>query len=55
MGIITDQTKERLNQLSAELKQIDYDIFCEKQRIYSFLAIEDIENYLQPKFFANRY
>lgn len=45
-GIITDQTKIRLKELETEISQLDFDIEQEKLKTYSFLTIENIEEYL---------
>ena len=46
-GIITEQTKIRLKELEAQISQLDFDIEQEKQRTYSFLTQEKIEDYLK--------
>lgn len=46
-GIITEQTKIRLKELEVQISQLDFDIEQEKQRTYSFLTQEKIEDYLK--------
>lgn len=46
-GIITEQTKIRLKELEAQISQLDFEIEQEKQRTYSFLTQEKIEDYLK--------
>ena len=41
-GIITEQTKERLQELESEIAQCNYDIEREKLKCYSHLNINDI-------------
>lgn len=45
-GIITEQTKIRLKELEAQISQLDFDIEQEKQRSYTFLTPEKVEQYL---------
>lgn len=53
MGIITEQTKTRLKELEQELLQIDFDIDREKQRTYTFLAVNDIKAFLKDRMFED--
>lgn len=53
MGIITEQTKQRLTELERQINQLDFDIDREKQRNYTFLSVEDIERFLRSKVFEN--
>ena len=46
-GIITEQTKTRLKELETQIAGLEFDIEIEKQRNYSFLTPDKIENYLQ--------
>ena len=46
-GIITEQTKIRLKELEVQISQLDFDIEQEKQRTYSFLTQEKIEDYFK--------
>ncbi len=46
-GIITEQTKIRLKELESQISQLDFDIEQEKQRSYTFLTQEKIEQYLK--------
>ncbi|MCI8911089.1 MAG: recombinase family protein [Clostridia bacterium] len=46
-GIITEQTKNRLKELEAQISQLDFDIEQEKQRSYTFLTQDKIEQYLK--------
>ena len=50
-GIINDMTKTRMRELEAEIMQYDFDIEQERQRSYSFLSIEDIEEFLKAQVF----
>ena len=50
-GIITEMTKTRLRQLENEIAQYDFDIDREKQRTYSYLSLEKIEEFLRSKVF----
>ena len=52
-GIITEMTKTRLRELETEIMQYDFDIEREKQRNYTYLTIEGIEEYLKSKVFEN--
>ncbi len=52
-GIITDMTKERLQQLEAELAQIDIEITKEKLKDYSLLSKEEIEQFLRKNVFED--
>ena len=45
-GIITEQTKTRLKELECQISQLDFDIEQEKQKAYTFLTPEKIEDYL---------
>lgn len=45
-GIITEQTKIRLKELETQISQLDFDIEQERQRSYTFLTPEKIEQYL---------
>lgn len=45
-GIITEQTKTRLKELEAQISKLDFDIEQERQRSYTFLTPEKIEDYL---------
>ena len=45
-GIITEQTKIRLKELEVQISQLDFDIEQEKQRSYTFLTPEKVEQYL---------
>lgn len=53
MGIITEQTKQRLTELERQINQLDFNIDREKQRNYTFLTVEDIERFLRSKVFDN--
>ncbi|MCM1296079.1 MAG: recombinase family protein [Muribaculaceae bacterium] len=53
MGIITEQTKQRLTELERQINQLDFDIDREKQRNYTYLSVKDIERFLQSKVFDN--
>jgi DNA invertase Pin-like site-specific DNA recombinase/PBP1b-binding outer membrane lipoprotein LpoB len=44
-GIITEQTKDRLKELEAEIAQYDFDIEQARQRNYSYLTTEKIREY----------
>lgn len=46
-GIITEQTKARLQELEAEILRLDSEINKEKQKTYDYLPKEAIENYLR--------
>ncbi len=46
-GIITEQTRNRLKELEAQIYQLDFDIEQEKQRSYTFLTQDRIEKYLK--------
>ena len=45
-GIITEQTKTRLKELECQISQLDFDIEQEKQKAYTFLTPDKIEDYL---------
>ena len=45
-GIITEQTKTRLKELECQISQLDFDIEQERQRAYTFLTPNKIEDYL---------
>ena len=45
-GIITEQTKTRLQELEKEIMQYDFEIEQEKQRTYTYLTLDMIKNYL---------
>lgn len=53
MGIITEQTKQRLTELERQINQLDFDIDREKQRNYTYLTVEEIERFLKSKVFDN--
>ncbi|MGN0817776.1 MAG: recombinase family protein, partial [Candidatus Coproplasma sp.] len=53
MGIITEQTKQRLTELEKEINRLDFDIDREKQRNYTYLSVEDIERFLRSKVIDN--
>lgn len=53
MGIITEQTKQRLTELERQINQLDFDIDREKQRNYTYLTVEEIERFLHSKVFDN--
>ncbi len=53
MGIITEQTKQRLTELERQINQLDFDIDREKQRNYTYLTVEDIERFLRSKVIDN--
>ncbi len=53
MGIITEQTKQRLTELERQINQLDFDIDREKQRNYTYLTVEEIERFLHSKVFEN--
>ncbi len=46
-GIITEQTKIRLKELEAQISQLEFDIDQERQRSYTYLTQEKIEQYLK--------
>ncbi len=48
-GIITEQTRERLVELERQIQQYDFDIDREKQKNYSYLSVEEIEDFLQKQ------
>ena len=52
-GIISEMTKNRLSELEIQISEYEFEINKEKQRSYTFLTIEDIENYLSSKVFEN--
>lgn len=52
-GIITEQTKTRLKELETEINQLEFDIEQEKQRVYTFLTIDKIKNYLKSMVYSN--
>ena len=52
-GIITDMTKGRLQQLEAELAQIDIEITKEKLKDYSLLSKEEIGQFLRKNVFED--
>ena len=45
-GIITEQTKTRLKELECQISQLDFDIEQAKQKAYTFLTLDKIEDYL---------
>lgn len=53
IGIITEQTKQRLTELERQINQLDFDIDREKQRNYTYLTVEEIERFLHSKVFDN--
>ncbi len=48
-GIITDQTKSRLMELEQQINQYDFEIDREKQKNYSYLSVEEIEEFLHKQ------
>ncbi len=52
-GIITEMTKNRLQELEQEILQYDFDIEREKQRNYAYLTVESITEFLENKVFSN--
>ena len=52
-GIITDSTKSRLTELETELALLDVEIEKEKNRNYSYLTVEQIEDYLRTEVFES--
>lgn len=52
-GIITDMTKERLQQLETQLAEIEIDINKEKIKDYSLLSKEEIEHFLRKQVFED--
>lgn len=45
-GFLTEQTKIRLKELESQISQLDFDIEQEKQRSYTYLTPQIIEDYL---------
>ena len=45
-GFLTEQTKVRLKELESQISQLDFDIEQEKQRSYTYLTPQIIEDYL---------
>ena len=52
-GIINDATKDRLQELDQEITGIEFDIQKEKARTYTYLTVEQIEQYLRKFIFDN--
>lgn len=52
-GIITEQTKIRLKELEAQIAGLDFDIEQEKQRTYTFLTADKIEQYLDKLLYGD--
>lgn len=52
-GIINDFTKDRLSALQNELNELDVAIDQEKQKTYSHLTIEEVEQYLLSNVIEN--
>ena len=52
-GIITEQTKTRLKELETTISRLDFEIDAEKQKNYTYLTYEDIENYLRSRVLGN--
>ena len=52
-GIITDMTKERLQQLETQLAEIEIEINKEKIKDYSLLSKEEIEQFLRKQVFED--
>ena len=52
-GIITEQTKTRLKELKCQISQLDFDIEQEKQKAYTFLTPDKIEDYLSKVISGN--
>lgn len=52
-GIITDMTKERLQQLETQLAEIEIEINKEKIKYYSLLSKEEIEHFLRKQVFED--
>ncbi len=48
-GIITEQTRSRLVELERQIQQLDFDIDKEKQKNYSYLSVEEIEQFLRKQ------
>ena len=48
-GIITKQPKTRLKELKTPINRLDFEIDMEKQKNYTYLTYEDIENYLRSQ------
>ncbi len=53
-GIITEQTKQRLKELEAQISQLDFDIEQEKQRSYTYLSKEDIKGFLRTAILGDK-
>ena len=45
-GFLTEQTKVRLKELETQISQLDFDIEQEKQRSYTYLTPQIIEDFL---------
>ena len=45
-GFLTEQTKMRLKELETQISQLDFDIEQEKQRSYTYLTPQIIEDFL---------
>ncbi|MBQ7536493.1 MAG: recombinase family protein, partial [Rickettsiales bacterium] len=52
-GIITDMTKERLQELEAQISQYDFEIEREKNRHKAYVTKDTIKNYIKTKFGDN--
>ena len=52
-GIITEQTKIRLKELESQIALLDLDIEKEKQRAYTFLTADMIEEYLHNMLYGD--
>ena len=52
-GIITEFTKDRLNELQNTINELDIEINREKQRTYVSLSVEEVEKFLLTKVFEN--
>ena len=46
-GIITKQTKTRLKELEAQICELEFDIEQARNKNYTYLSVNDIENYLR--------
>lgn len=46
-GIITKQTKARLKELEAQICELEFDIERARNKNYTYLSVNDIENYLR--------
>ena len=52
-GIITEQTKTRLKELETQIAGFEFDIEQERQRNYTYLTVDQIEQYLNAVICGN--